>query len=104
MARSDRRFTGEDLRRLYCKNLTPVQRAVFDSTTCDWDDYSTAEQVKAVLDFLANSDVVEDLLDLLPYGGLVKLALDSIAALLDDTAPHLAFLPVTDKLKELPSP
>lgn len=31
MPRSDRRFTGDDLLRLYCRNLTPEQRAIVDA-------------------------------------------------------------------------
>lgn len=31
MPRKDRRFTGEDIRRLYCRNLTPEGRKLVDA-------------------------------------------------------------------------
>lgn len=75
MPRKDRRFKGTDLRRLYCKNLTPDQRYFFDITDCDWSDYSTEEKVKKVLEALEESGLLDEVVDLLPYGQYIRKAL-----------------------------
>jgi len=105
MPRKDRRFTGDDVRRIYCKNLTPFQRAVFEATDCDWSDYSTLEQAKKVVDFVADNDAIHELIgDFVPYGNYINLALDAISALLDGAVPSSAFTPVTDALDLYPVP
>lgn len=57
MPRLDRRFTAEDVARIYCRNLSiPNQilaRRILD--TCGIDDRVTDEQVADVLDLLAST-------------------------------------------------
>jgi hypothetical protein len=72
--RKDRRFTGEDLRRIYCRNLTAEQRYLFDCLDCDWDRLSNLEKARRVLDTVLN--LLEPILDAIPYGGKVRDALD----------------------------
>lgn len=74
MPRRDRRFTGEDIRRIYCKNLTPQQRRFFDITTCDWDDYSVPEKVTQLLEALFDTGMMDEIEILIPNGGLIKQA------------------------------
>lgn len=74
MPRKDRRFTGQDLKRLYCKNLTPEQRHFFDILDCDWSDYSRLEKFEEVMDFLDDSGLLEDAMRMLPYGNYVEKA------------------------------
>lgn len=72
MPRKDRRFTGADIRRLYCKNLTPVQRYYFDITTCDWDDYDPTEKLIKFLEALFESGLMEEIEIYLPNGSRIK--------------------------------
>lgn len=72
MPRKDRRFSGEDLRRLYCKNLTPTQRRLFDITVCDWSDYDIQEKTKQIFDALFETGLIDEVASLLPRGQLLK--------------------------------
>lgn len=69
MPRRDRRFTGEDIRRLYCKNLTPLQRHFFDITDCDWDDYDPVEKTTKFLEALFDSGLMDEVELYLPGTG-----------------------------------
>jgi hypothetical protein len=83
MPRKDRRFTGEDIRRIYCNNLTPIQRHLFDITDCNWSQYSTEEQVKKVFKALFDSGLLDDFIRLVPGGNYIGLALDVIRNILE---------------------
>lgn len=83
MPRRDRRFTGEDVKRLYCKNLTPQQRHYFDLLDCDWSDYSAEEKVKQFLEELKDSGLLDELVDLIPGGVYVRKLLLTANALLE---------------------
>lgn len=72
MPRKDRRFTGADLRRLYCKNLTAPQRYFFDITTCDWDDYDPVEKTIKFLEALFESGLMDEIAMYLPEGTRIK--------------------------------
>lgn len=76
MPRKDRRFKGEDLRRLYCKNLTPTQRRLFDITVCDWDDYSPLEKVVEIMDALVETGLLDQIAAYVPRGQYVKQAVE----------------------------
>lgn len=76
MPRKDRRFKGQDLRRLYCRNLTPLQRRFFDITECDWEDLDAVEQTQKILEFLEESGLLEEAILLLPYGHYVVKVLN----------------------------
>ena len=84
MARTDRRFTGEDLKRLYCKNLTPRERHFFDILDCDWSDKSASEKVRDIFEALKDSGLLDDALDYIPNGNYIKKALQVVYFLLDD--------------------
>jgi hypothetical protein len=97
MPRKDRRFTGEDVRRIYCNNLTPLQRYFFDITDCNWSQYSTHEQLKKVFQSLFDSDLLEDIVGLLPGGNYINLAMDVIINILEGQGITLLdLIPVWD--------
>lgn len=91
MPRKDRRFTGDDLRRLYCKNLTYEQQQVFDAISCDdyWD-LDELGKVVLILEFIV--DYFGPFIELAPYGNYVVKFLDWATWILK----------VGDKLGELP--
>lgn len=97
MARKDRRFTAEDVKRFYCKNLSPEDRAFHDMLECDWEDLTTLEKAIKLLELL-NSPPVSYVWDLLPAGATVTILLDWIIRLLDAERlalpqPELPLLP-----------
>jgi hypothetical protein len=91
MARKYRLFTGDDVKRLYCKNLSSTQRVIFDSLECDWDDLSDMEQLKKIWDVFKG--IVDNSIQLLPYGNYLALAMDAITLLLDNNLVDVQFLP-----------
>lgn len=100
MPRKDPRFTGDDLKRLYCKNLSPSERKIFDVLTCDWDDYSFEEKAEKIFDSLL--DAAGDVVQYLPYGHYISLALDGIQLLLDGDVGDTIWLPLPKP--QLPAP
>jgi hypothetical protein len=99
VARKDRRFTGEDVRRIYCKNLGATQRRLFDITTCDWSDYDSIEKFRIIFKALRDSGLLDDLIYLMPCGNYLRLAFDVIANLIEsDSAVPLGidWFPVVD--------
>ena len=97
MPRADRRFTGEDLKRLYCKNLTPKERYFFDILECNWSDKSAQEKVRDIFKALKDSGLLDDALDYLPNGNYIKKALQVVYFLLDDGAlEELDWIPALD--------
>ena len=97
MPRADRRFTGEDLKRLYCKNLTPKERYFFDILECDWSDKSAQEKVRDIFKALKESGLLDDALEYLPNGNYIKKALQVVYFLLDEGAlEELDWIPALD--------
>lgn len=101
MPRKDRRFTGDDLKRIYCKNLDARQRKLFDIIDCDWSDYELEEQAEKVFDTIL--EIADTVVDLLPYGNYVSLAIDGIRLLLSGDIDKIELLPLPE-LPLLPSP
>lgn len=93
MPRKDRRFTGDDLRRLYCKNLSPVQRRLFDLTSCDFADLDEQEIALKLVSILL-SPPLSDAIELLPGGGWGIKGLEAVQLILqlrpDDIEYYLA--------------
>jgi len=83
MPRKDRRFTGDDVRRIYCRHLTPTQRFIFDRLTCNLADLDEQEIAQEMVSALS-SPPLSYLWDVLPYGHYVSHSLDAIALLLDN--------------------
>lgn len=55
MPRKDRRFTGSDVRRFYCRNLTVPQQEIFEylySLGCDRDDKPVESTLEGFLPYL----------------------------------------------------
>lgn len=97
MPRKDRRFTGDDVKRFYCKNLTPYQRHLFDIMDCDWSDYTTAEQIEIIVKTVFNSDMLRDIVHYLPGGNYLSLALNVVEYLIEGGAPEqIELFPVQD--------
>lgn len=97
MPRKDRRFTGDDVKRFYCKNLTPYQRHIFDILDCDWSDYSRAEQTEKLFKALLDSDLLRDLVNYLPGGNYIQLALNVIQYIIEGGVPEqIELFPVFD--------
>ena len=97
MPRADRRFTGEDLKRLYCKNLTPKERYFFDILDCDWSDKSVQEKARDIFKALKESGLLDDALEYLPNGNYIKKALQVVYFLLDEGAlGEIDFIPALD--------
>ena len=97
MPRADRRFTGEDLKRLYCKNLTPKERYFFDILECNWSDKSAQEKVRDIFKALKESGLLDDALEYLPNGNYIKKALQVVYFLLDEGAlEELDWIPALD--------
>lgn len=97
MPRTDRRFTGEDLKRLYCKNLTPKERYFFDILECDWSDKSAQEKVRDIFKALKDSGLLDDALEYLPNGNYIKKALQVVYFLFDEGAlGELDWIPALD--------
>jgi len=97
MPRRDRRFTGDDLRRLYCKNLSPLQRRFFDITSCDWADLNAVEQTQEVFQFLEDSGLIHELLDRVPYGYYIEKAIRMSQYLLGGgDISEIAWIPTMD--------
>lgn len=82
MPRKDRRFTGSDLRRLYCKNLEYGQRYIFDISECDWSDLSAEEKIRKIVETIDDTGLM-DAIDLLPGGPYIRRALAVVQFLLD---------------------
>ena len=76
MPRANRQFTGEDLRRLHCRNLSPTQRRLFDITVCDWDDYDALEKITKIMDALVETGLLDEISSLVPRGIYVKQAIE----------------------------
>jgi len=102
MPRKDRRFTGEDLRRIYCKNLNARQRRLFDIIECDWEDYSSEEKAEKVMDVIL--EIAEEVIQFLPYSNLLSLAIDGIKLLLDGEIGDIFLLPVPEQALPAPRP
>lgn len=81
MPRRFRQFTAEDVKRFYCRNLSPADRALFDQLDCDWSDLTDLEKVIRILD-VVNSPPFSYIFDMLPLGGVVTIMLDWITLLL----------------------
>ena len=97
MPRADRRFTGEDLKRLYCKNLTPKERYFFDILECDWSDKSAQEKVRDIFKALKESGLLDDALEYLPNGNYIKKAMQVVYFLLEEGAlEELDWIPALD--------
>ena len=97
MPRADRRFTGEDLKRLYCKNLTPKERYFFDILECDWSDKSAQEKVRDIFKALKDSGLLDDALEYLPNGNYIKKAMQVVYFLLEEGAlEELDWIPALD--------
>ena len=81
MPRKDRRFTGEDLVRLYCRNLAPDQRAVVDAIGlyCPNKEQGREERMIALLTALTTPPLA-DAIALLPGGNYIGKALEIILA------------------------
>lgn len=91
MARKNRAFTGDDLKRLYCKNISPNQRAIFDVLECDWEDLSDFEQLRKIWDIFKG--LADNVIQLLPYGNYLALAIDAMTLLLENNIIGVQFLP-----------
>lgn len=104
MPRKDRRFTGEDVKRFYCKNLTPEQRQIFEAIDCDWSDLDLREKVLRLVETL-NAPPLSYIWDMLPGGGVATILLDMIALILEfrpeDAIP---LLPAPDDFFVEPGP
>jgi hypothetical protein len=73
MPRKNRRFTGEDVKRFYCRNLSPQQRTIFDGLTCDWEDMTEEERLEMILNWA--QEVLDQILSAIPYGRNIAKAL-----------------------------
>lgn len=67
---------------MYCRNLSPAQRQVFDLLSCDFGDLDEQEIAKQVINLLL-SPPFADVIGLLPSGNYAIRALEAISLLLD---------------------
>lgn len=70
------------MRRLYCRNLSPAQRQMFDLLSCDFGDIDEQEVAKRVIDMLL-APPFADVIELIPSGTYAIKALEAISLLLD---------------------
>jgi hypothetical protein len=67
---------------LYCKNLRPDQRYIFDISECDWSDLSAEEKIKKIVEALEDSGLMDEIVELLPGGNYIRRALAVVQFLL----------------------
>lgn len=82
MPRKNRRFTGEDILRLYCRNLTASQQAIVDAVGFGCADMDDEDLVRSLLEALS-SPPLSDIIDRLPGGSYILAGIELAIVILD---------------------